>query len=101
LCRYLINASEGTDRTHDAISEDGKRIEIKSTGTIEGKTTISNSNYFDLLVWVFIEFEKDKVHIYEMPRSVFSLSGGIGRKSISLGSFAKNNNINPTIWNFY
>jgi len=100
LCRFLLNASKGTDRTHDAISADGKSIEIKATGTSEGKTTISNSNAFDKLVWIFIEFEKDIVNIYEMPRPVFSLLGGPGRKSISLGSIAKTNNINPTVYEF-
>ena len=100
MCRNLIGASERLDRTHDAITPDGKRLEIKATGTMEGKTTISNSNEFDLLVWMFIDFDKDIVNIYELPRDFISLSGENRRKSISLGSIVKSRGINPTIYAF-
>lgn len=100
LCRHLTNSSKATVRSHDAISSDGKHFEFKATGTIEGKTTISNSNDFDILFWIFIEFDKNVANIYEMPRALFSFTGAGGRKSISLGAIAKSKGIVPTVYEF-
>lgn len=100
LGRHILNLSHGSDRTHDAIDSDGNQLEIKATGSAEGKTTISNSNKFEILVWAYIEFDTDSVHIYRLPRKFFSLNGGTGRNSISLRSIATQNNITPEIFLF-
>ena len=98
LCWFILGAKVAKSRQHDAISSDGKRVEIKATGTAEGRTTISNSSDFDFLVWLHIDFDKDSVFIYNLPKALFSLSGKPGRKSIYLKSIAKN--IQPSIYQF-
>lgn len=100
LGRHLLSASKGEDRTHDAICPNGSCIEIKATGTNAGKTTISNSNRFDVLVWMSFDFEKDMVHLYEMPYVIFAITSGTGRRSISLGTLAKKENILPKSYQF-
>lgn len=100
LGRHLLCASKGEDRTHDAICPKGSSIEIKATGTKLGKTTISNTNQFDVLVWMFFDFENDMVHLYEMPHMIFASSSKTGRRSISLGTLAKTENIQPKSYKF-
>ena len=100
LCKSLLRLNNGSDRTYDAIDMCGNRVEIKATGSVEGKTTINNSNEFESLIWLFIEFDTDSVHLYKLPRSVFELTGGNKRSSISLKSIVNKNNINSEIYTF-
>ena len=100
LCRFLLGAEKGSDRTHDGITPEGKSLEIKATGTPEGKTTISNSNDFDILAWVYINFENDTASIYKLQRSLFNISGGNGRKSITLSGIVKSAGVQPTVYAF-
>lgn len=100
LCRHILNLTKGSDRTHDAVDVDGNHVEVKTTGSPEGKTTISNSNSFDILAWIFIEFDTDSAHLYKLPKELFSLKGGSGRSSISLKSIAVKNNIDPETYLF-
>ena len=100
LWKSLLRLNNGSDRTYDAIDMCGNRVEIKATGSVEGKTTINNSNEFESLIWLFIEFDTDSVHLYKLPRSVFELTGGNKRSSISLKSIVNKNNINSEIYTF-
>jgi hypothetical protein len=100
LCRHILSLDRGSDRTHDAIDNDQNKIEIKATGTPQGKTTISYTNKFDILFWVFIEFDTDSAHIYEFQFKHFDLNGERGRKSITLRSIASQNNIKAVIHYF-
>lgn len=101
LCRFLLGATNGQDRTHDAITVDGKFLEIKATGSPQGKTTISNANKFDILAWLYIDFDSNTVYIYQLERSLFSLSGDKKRSSISLRGIAMDAGIQPTIYGFH
>lgn len=101
LCRQILSLDRGDDRSHDAIDRDGKRIEIKATGTSEGKTTISKSNEFDILFWIYIDFDSNSANICELPRNLFELNGESGRKSITLRTVASKSNIEPSIHYFY
>lgn len=100
LCRHILNLQKSNDRTHDAINTKSELIEIKATGSKEGKTTISNKNKFDLLIWMFVDFENDSVNVHRFNRDMFSLSGNSDRKSISLSGIAKRNAIVPDIYSF-
>lgn len=98
LCRYILGAKPADSRVHDAVSRDGMRLEIKATGTPEGKTTISRSSCFDVLIWLYIDFDKDSVIVYKLPSKLFALKGGPGRQSIYLKSIAKD--AEPTVYAF-
>lgn len=100
LCRHILNLQKSNDRTHDAVSTKGERIEIKATGSKEGKTTISNKNEFDLLIWMFVDFENDSVKFHRFYRDMFCLSNESNRRSISLSSIAKSNVVVPEIYSF-
>lgn len=100
LCRFLLGAEKGSDRTHDGITSEGETLEIKATGTPEGKTTISNSNGFDILAWIYINFENDTACIYKLKRSLFNISGEGGRKSIALSGVVKNAGVQPVVYAF-
>ena len=101
LCRHILELLKGSDRTNDAVDHDGVRFEIKATGTKEGKTTISNNNEFDLLIWMFVDFENNSVCVYKLPRRLFCMSDKQGRSSITLSSIASKNGINPELYIFH
>ena len=100
LARHLLNLNVGTDRTHDAIDRDGRRCEIKATGSPEGKTTISNNNEFEDLIWLYFDFERCSLHVHRIPRALFQLSGKGGRSSISLSAVARSNGITADVFTF-
>lgn len=99
LCKHIYKLDKTETRENDARNSSGT-VEIKATGTHEGKTTISNSNQFKTLYWMFFDFKSDSVIIYEMPREYFNLNGEKGRRSIRLLSIAKKNNIVPQEFKF-
>jgi hypothetical protein len=100
LCRQVLGLSKCEDRTHDAEGPDGLKYEIKATGTSEGTTTISKSSRFDVLVWLFIDFQSDAVHITRIPYSAFGLEGGSGRQTVTLSSIAKRNQLSRDTYPF-
>lgn len=99
LCKSLLNLDESDSREQDAVCSSGT-VEIKATGTREGKTTISKSNNFDNLVWMYFDFNNDLLEVYRLPKSFFKLDGSPGRKSIRLGSLVKINKVEPKIYRF-
>ena len=100
LTKHLLQLDSGIDRTHDALDSNGQRVEIKATGSKEGKTTISNSNEFDILIWIYIDFESNALKLHRIPRKLFQLSGQRGRSSITLSKIAEGNNIAAEIYMF-
>lgn len=100
LTKHLLRLDAPNDRTYDATDLSGQRIEIKATGSKEGKTTISNSNEFDILIWVYVDFESNSLKLHRLPRSLFQLSGHYGRSSISLSQIARANNIKGEVYAF-
>ena len=98
LCRHLFDLDK-TNTINDASNSEDE-IEIKATGTHEGKTTISRSNDFKFLIWMYFDFNKDELKTYKLSRHMFDLDKGIGRKSIRLRTIIKNNTIDPEIFKF-
>lgn len=99
LCKYLFNLEDTATRENDAQSSVGA-IEIKATGTHEGKTTISKSNHFETLIWLFFDFGNDLVKTYKIPYGKFNLDGSEGRKSIRLLTIVNDNKIVPMEFKF-
>ncbi len=99
LCKHLFNLEDTNTRDNDARNTEGT-IEIKATGTHEGKTTISRVNHFHTLIWLFIDFENDLVRTYKIPYEIFDLDGKQGRKSIRLLSIVSANSILPQEFKF-
>ena len=99
LCKSLFNLDESDSREQDAICSSGT-VEIKATGSHEGKTTMSKSSNFDNLIWMFFDFKNDLLKVYKLPRSLFELDGSSGRKSIRLATLVKKNQVEPQIYRF-
>lgn len=99
LCKSLFNLDESDSREQDAVCSSGT-VEIKATGTHEGKTTMSKSSSFDNLIWMFFDFKNDLLKVYHLPRSFFELDGSPGRKSVRLASLVKKYNVEPRIYSF-
>ncbi len=98
LCRHLLNLDR-TNSPNDACDSIDE-IEIKATGTNEGKTTISQINKFDYLIWMHFDFNDNEVSLYKLPYLMFNLDGTKTRKSIRLLTIVKNNNILPNLYKF-
>jgi len=98
LCRDLLNL-DLTNSSNDA-RDSTDEFEIKATGTKEGKTTISQINKFNYLIWMYFDFNNNEVSIYKLPYLMFNFDGTKTRKSIRLLTIVKNNNILPDIYKF-
>jgi len=96
LCRHLFKLPNPTNRVFDA----GNNTEIKATGSVYGRSTISNSANFSVLYWLYFDFANDSVQIYKLPIDCFRLKGGKGRSSIRLAKIVKDHNITPQIIKF-
>lgn len=63
LCKAVFGFNNRKDKSHDAIANNGDKIEIKATIGNSSSTTINSSLQFDELYWLRFDFEKDIVHV--------------------------------------
>ncbi|GEK30341.1 hypothetical protein KZO01_06500 [Kurthia zopfii] len=70
LCRNLFKLDKYNGKKFDAIklADSGKKetVEIKATLTNAGTTTLNIDSKFDWLYWMYFDFEKDRIEIYEI-----------------------------------
>lgn len=89
LCRKLYGLNEYENRDFDAIDSNFNKIEIKATISGSGTTTIS-SKKFDILYWLYFNFEDDNLFIYKIKYNDMNLCLDKGRRTISLNNFIEN-----------
>jgi hypothetical protein len=97
LCHRLFDLRVSPTRNNDAIDKNGLEVEIKATGTREGKTTISNSSEFQYLIWLFFDFKNNCIKTYKIPRDCFNFKAEKGRKSLRLSTIVKKNKISENV----
>lgn len=100
LCRSLFNLSTTDTRKNDAKKSNGDLVEIKATGTKEGKTTISTTGEFKELIWLYFDFENNLLKTYTIGKENFELDGKKDRVAIRLKTIVENNNIESVDFTF-
>ena len=93
LCRSLFHLSPTDTQKNDAQKSNGDLVEIKATGTQEGKTTISTKGEFTELIWLYFDFENNLIKTYTIKKENFELDSKKDRKSIRLKTIVETNNI--------
>ncbi|MBN1969394.1 MAG: hypothetical protein JXR48_03880 [Candidatus Delongbacteria bacterium] len=94
LSKLLLDYSNWDNRDFDA-KVDGKAVEIKATGSVEGTTTINlkkirkNKNNFAYLLWVYFDLDRDEILLkkitYEnLEEKIKLIDNKKERESISL-----------------
>jgi len=100
LCRSLFNLSTTDTRKNDAKKSNGDLIEIKATGTEEGKTTISTKGVFTELIWLYFDFENNLLKTYTIEKEKLEIDSKKDRKSIRLKTIVEKNNIDSVDFTF-
>jgi hypothetical protein len=75
-------------------------VEIKATGTEEGKTTISTKGEFKELIWLYFDFENNVLKTYTIEKEKFEIDSKKDRKSIRLKTIVEKNNIDSVDFTF-
>lgn len=70
LCRHIYQMKKSNIKDYDAL-RGNKKIEIKATSNKSGRTTINLASNFDVLYWLYFNYEKDKLIVTKMPRERF------------------------------
>ncbi len=63
LCKEVFRFKNREDKSHDAISNNNEKIEIKATIGNSSSTTINSKLQFNKLYWLRFDFKKDIVHV--------------------------------------
>lgn len=66
LCRFIYNMEKSDTKESDAIIGN-KIVEIKATTSKKGITTINPYRKFDVLFWLFIDVENDRMTVKKLP----------------------------------
>lgn len=72
LIRYLLNLSKSNSNIYDAVDINDNNIEIKASTTSVGTVTINPNSKFDIIYWLYFNFDEDLLIIKKGKYSAFN-----------------------------